>query len=55
MKPSLNLTTVKRAYKLFAHASADKHIIRHNVRAWLRSLELLGNKHILATPVQRKH
>jgi hypothetical protein len=50
----MKLSQVKRAYKLFAHPNTEKSTIRHNVKAWLKSVNLLGDKWILASQVQRK-
>lgn len=50
----MSLKQIRRAYALFSHPHTEKHIIRHNVKAYLNALSFLGDKHILATPVQRK-
>ena len=51
---NVSLSQAKKAVRLFSHEGVDKRTIRHNVTAYLRSMALLGNKHILAIPVQRK-
>jgi hypothetical protein len=33
---------------------AERHINRHNMRQWVRSVRFLGDKWLLSTPVQRK-
>jgi hypothetical protein len=33
---------------------AEKHINRHNMRQWVRSVRFLGDKWLLAVPVVRK-
>lgn len=48
------LTKVKRAYRLFSNEYSDKALVRANVIKYLAALEYLGNRWILATPVQRK-
>jgi hypothetical protein len=48
------LSQIKKAFRLYKNAGTDKAIIRHNVRNWLRAMELLGDSHILATFVPRK-
>lgn len=48
------LSSVKQAYKLFNNPLASRATVRHNVKAYLRALSILGNKWILASNVQRK-
>lgn len=50
----MTLSTVKRAYRLFSHEHADKNTIRANVVKYLAARQYLGDKHVLATFVQRK-
>lgn len=50
----MTLTDLRKAYKLYANKNADKLTVRHNVLSYLRAKALLGNKWLLATPVQRK-
>ena len=33
---------------------AERHINRHNMRQWVRSVRFLGDKWLLSTQVQRK-
>lgn len=44
----------RKAIALFRCENATKATQRHNQRAWLAAIELLGAKHILAIPVQRR-
>ncbi len=39
---------IKRAIRLWRNPLAPKHIQRHNQRAWLRSVERLGDRWLLA-------
>ena len=50
MKTSLLI----RARKNFCVDTAPRHIARHNIRAWIRSLRFLGSNWILCNPIQRK-
>lgn len=45
---------LKKARELFAVEIAPRHIQRHNMRAWVRSVRLLGSKWLLAEHVERK-
>lgn len=45
---------LKRARSLFRHPDVPLHVQRHNVRAWAKSVAFLGDKWLLAKPVQRK-
>lgn len=40
-----------RARKHFCNEWAPVHTQRHNIRAWVRSLRLLGDKWLLAQPI----
>lgn len=50
----MNLSTVKKSLKLFASENATKAQRHANVRKHLAALLYLGEKHILAVPIQRK-
>ena len=50
----MNTYKLKRhAVKLWANPYAPRHIVRHNRRAWLRSVLRLGDKWLLAQQVRR--
>jgi hypothetical protein len=38
----------------FVHDLAPRHIQRHNVRAWARAVRLLGDKWLIAKPLERR-
>jgi hypothetical protein len=40
--------------KLYNTEGVDKRINRHNQRQWVKSIRYLGDKWLLAVPVQRK-
>jgi hypothetical protein len=47
------LQLVKHALRLWKVPHVDKQTNRSNARKWLRSVELLGDKWLLAKKVQR--
>lgn len=51
----MNTTRLKQARRLFQHDLASQQV-RHNMRAWARSLRLLGANWLYAQPMrlQRK-
>lgn len=48
------LQLARRAIRLYSCDMATKSINRHNQRQWLRSVALLGDKWLLATPINRE-
>lgn len=49
----MNTTLLTRARKHFVHDMAPKHVQRHNIRSWCRSVRLLGAKWLIAKPLER--
>lgn len=47
------INLMRRAVRLFNSEYASREINRHNRIAWLRSVEALGNKWLLAEPIRR--
>lgn len=47
----MNITMLTRVRRHFN--CAPRHVNRHNQRAWVRSVRHLGDKWLLAMPVQR--
>ena len=45
---------VRKANNLFNIPYVPQHIQRHNRHQWVRSVQRLGDKWLLATPVERK-
>ena len=43
----------RHAVKLWNNPMVPRHIVRHNRRAWLRSVLRLGDKWLLAKKVER--
>lgn len=43
----------RQAIRLYSNPRAPKHINRHNQRAWIRSVQFLGDKWLLAKKVGR--
>lgn len=50
----MNTKMLKHVRILFNTEGVEKRINRHNQRQWVRSIRFLGDKWLLATPVQRK-
>jgi hypothetical protein len=50
----MNTHYLRRARRLFDHEGVPRHVVRHNMRAWVRSVRHLGNSWLLANPVERK-
>jgi hypothetical protein len=50
----MNTRLLKQARSLFNVPDVPAHVRRHNVRAWARSVAFLGDKWLLAAPMQRK-
>ena len=44
----------RRAIRLYSNDLAPLHINKHNRRSWLRSVDMLGNKWLLAVPINAK-
>jgi hypothetical protein len=43
-----NTSKVRRALRLFRSDYAPRHVRHHNVRQWLRAVDLLGDQWVLA-------
>lgn len=50
----MDTTQLRRARRLFTHPDVPRHVTRHNIRSWVRSVRHLGDAWLLATPIQRK-
>lgn len=50
----MNTQALKTVRRLFNVDYIPKEQNRHNQRAWVRSVRLLGDKALLATKVERK-
>lgn len=50
----MNTTRLKQVRRLFDHEGVPRHIVRHNMRSWVRQVRQLGDKWVLAQPVTRK-
>ena len=44
----MNIKMLTLARQNFCHPQAPSHVQRHNIRAWVRSIRLLGDKWLLA-------
>ena len=50
----MNTSMLRRVRRHFAHSMAPAHVQRHNMRAWVRSVRMLGDKWLLAKPIERR-
>ena len=50
----MNTKMLRHVRTLFNTDGVERRINRHNQRQWVRSIRFLGDKWLLATPVQRK-
>jgi hypothetical protein len=50
----MDTTILKRARQLWANPDVPVCIQRHNIRAWVRSVRFLGDKHLLAIKISKK-
>ena len=50
----MNTIILKRARAIWCNDLTPVSTQRHNIRAWVRSVRELGNKHLLATKVTKK-
>lgn len=49
----MNITFLKLARKHFDRPDIPRHIVRHNCRAWAKSLRHLGSNWLLAQKVSK--
>ncbi len=50
----MNTSALRRVRKLFNVPHVPPHINRHNQRQWVRSIRQLGDRWLLAKPVERR-
>jgi len=50
----MNTTALSMARRLFQIKDVPTHTQRHNIRSWVRSVRHLGNKWLIATPLEKK-
>jgi len=51
----MNTQLARRAIRLYSCDLVPQSTNRHNQRAWLRSVAMLGDKWLLAKPVQKEN
>ena len=49
----MNTHILSMARRLFQIKGVPTHIQRHNIRGWVRSVRHLGDKWLIATPINR--
>jgi len=50
----VNTTMLKRARSHFVHPMAPRNVQRANMRAWCKAIRMLGDRWLLARPMERK-
>ena len=50
----MNTTLLRRVRSHFCHPMAPVTVQRHNMKAWCRSVRMLGDKWLFATPIERR-
>jgi len=50
----VNTTLLRRVRRHYVHDMAPRHTQRHNIRAWCASVRMLGDKWLIAKPMERK-
>lgn len=50
----MNVQALVKVRKLFCVDGVPVNVQRHNCQQWVRSIRYLGDKWLLATPVQKK-
>ena len=50
----MNTTRLRQARRHFVHPMAPASVARHNMRAWVRALRMLGDRWLLAHPMERR-
>jgi len=49
----MNIQRIRQAIRLWKTPGVPRHVWRHNVRAWLRMVELLGDRWLVNRPRTR--
>ena len=50
----MNTTALSMARRLFQIKDVPTHTQRHNMRSWVRSVRHLGDKWLIANPIESK-
>lgn len=51
----MNTRLLQRVRQHFVHDMAPRHVQRHNMSAWVRSVRMLGDKWLIAKPRELRH
>lgn len=49
----MNTQALSMARRLFQIDGVPSHTQRHNIRSWVRSVRYLGDKWLIANPIQK--
>ena len=50
----MNTQRLRQVRELFDIEGVPRHVVRHNMRAWVQSVRHLGDRWLLAKPVEKK-
>ena len=50
----MNVTVLRKLRRIFFHPDAPTSTARHNTRQWVRSVRMLGDKWLLAQPINKE-
>jgi len=50
----MNVQALRKVRKMFCVDGVPAHTQRHNCHQWVRSIRYLGDKWLLANPIQKK-
>lgn len=48
----MSLTKLKSIYRMFSSSTSTRSQRKHNVKSYIRSLDILGERYILAKPIK---
>lgn len=49
----MNTQRLRQVRRLFDRPDIPRRIVRHNMRSWVKSVRYLGDKWVLAQPINR--
>jgi len=50
----MNTTHLRRVRRLYVNPDTPRHVQRHNMRQWCISVRMLGDKWLLAKPINNQ-
>ena len=49
----MNISLLARVRRHFVHGMAPRHVQRHNIKAWVKSVRHLGARWVLLQPIKK--